>query len=172
MVASFSIRKDYKTYLNAATNILERRNDVTFLAIGGGDGLNDCLKMVKPEVSDKIKFLGIQKSVESIINIFDIGVLSTYTEGISNSIMEYMALSKPVVSTNGGGTCEIVVNKLTGFLIKPKNVEELTEKIEFLLNNKQTAKEMGKAGKERLCKDFSIKKMTDRFFELYKKGIE
>ena len=47
----------------------------------------------------------------------DICLLSTFTEGISNSIMEYMALGKPVIATDGGGTKEIVDDGETGFLI-------------------------------------------------------
>ena len=71
--------------------------------------------------------LGIRSGIESLISAMDICVLSTFTEGISNSILEYMALEKPVIATAGGGTNEIVIDNKTGFLIKQSNPEELAE---------------------------------------------
>src|SRR5690606_31004954 len=99
MVAAFSAFKDYKTFINAANIVLEKRNDVVFVCVGDGPKLNECKSIVQKNNSDKIIFTGKQKNVENIVNVFDIGVLSTFNEGISNSIMEYMALSKPVVVT-------------------------------------------------------------------------
>jgi len=87
----------------------------------------------------------------------------------SNSIMEYMALAKPVIATNGGGTCEIVVDGVTGFLIEPHLTDTLTEKVEYLLNNKDTARSMGKAGGERVFNEFNLDRMTNNYLELYKK---
>jgi glycosyltransferase involved in cell wall biosynthesis len=171
MVARFHARKDFETFVLSAKQILQKRKDVTFLAIGDGRTLRKCMNLVNGEFHDNIKFLGRQKDVESIVNILDVGVLASYAEGISNSIMEYMSLVKPVVATNHGGTSEIVVDNATGFLIGPKNVEEMARKIEFLLDNEVAAKAMGNAGKERLLKEFGLEKMTDRYVELYHKCI-
>jgi glycosyltransferase involved in cell wall biosynthesis len=184
MVGGFKIRKDFMTFILAAMHLVQKREDITFLAVGDGSNaagdeskstFEKCKKMVKPEFQERIKFLGKQNDIESIINIFDVGVLLTnqdvHGEGISNSIMEYMALEKPVIATAGGGTGEIVVRDETGFLIENDNVGQVVKKTEFLINNKETAKEMGSAGKERLMKDFSLEKMTDRYVELYRNLI-
>jgi len=175
MVAVFSNKKDYDTYLKAAMRILDRRDDVTFLAVGNGHDIDKYKSMITPEYKEKVKFVGNQKDVESVINIFDVGVLVTnpgvYGEGISNSIMEYMALAKPVVATNGGGNREIVNDSVTGFLIEPHQTEMLCEKVEYLLNNKERASEMGQAGRERVVKEFSIKRMTDDFIALYQRSV-
>ena len=173
MVASFSERKDYKTFILTAQNILLRQNDVTFLAIGDGENLPYCRGLVKSEYKEKIKFLGKQKDVESIVNVFDIGVLATnkevHGEGISNSIMEYMALGKPVITTNSGGTNEIVIDGETGFLVKNGSVEELSSKIEYLLDNEKIASNMGEKGKRRIKQEFNLYKMTNSFVSLYKR---
>lgn len=87
MVATFSDKKDYTTFINAAQIVIESRDDVTFIAVGDGGNLESCKNLVKPEFQNRIKFLGRQKNVESIVNIFDVGVLATFTEGISNTIM-------------------------------------------------------------------------------------
>ena len=105
------------------------------------------------------------------MNILNIGVLlsnmSCHGEGISNSIMEYMALEKPVIATDGGGTKELVIHGENGFLIKEKNIKILVEKIEYFIDNPKQACEMGKKGKNRLEKYFSIKRMVDETFQLY-----
>lgn len=169
MVASFSENKDYKTYFKSAENILSKNDKVIFLSIGDGPNLKRCQNMVNVKFKDKIKFLRKQKNIESIVNIFDIGVLATFTEGIPNSIMEYMALGKPVVATNGGGINELVVDGVTGFLVESENIYEMVEKIEFLLKNENVARSMGNKGKERLIKEFDLDRMTDKFITLYQK---
>jgi len=172
MVARFHIKKDYKTFLFSAAHVLEKRNNVTFLAVGDGNDLEECKNLIKPRFRQRIKFLGRQGNVESIINILDVGVLLTdpdfHGEGISNSIMEYMALAKPAVATNDGGTGEIVDNEKTGFLVEPKNEEAVVRKIDFLLDNRKIARDMGNAGKQRLQKEFSLEKITDKYIKLYK----
>lgn len=165
MVASFSDTKDYKTYIKAAKLISAKRNDVTFLAVGNGVNFEKAKGLA--ENCSKIVFTGKQQYVESIVNIFDIGVLSTYTEGISNSIMEYMALAKPVIATDGGGTKELIRDGETGFLVKANSPEKLASKIEYLLDNDKLASSMGKKAKERIKKEFSMEKMINAFVDLY-----
>lgn len=166
IVANFTDLKDYTTYFLAAKKVLDNRKDVSFIAIGGGVYLEK-FKFIANN-HDNIKLVGIQNHVESIINTFNVGVLSTYTEGISNSIMEYMALGKPVIATDGGGTKELVINGKTGFLVQPKSIDEMADRIDYLLNNQEIAKEMGAEGKKRIETEFSLEKMIRAYFQLYK----
>ena len=170
MTASFSDRKDYQSFVIAAQTILLRRKDVTFIAIGEGPRLSLIKDMIKEENYKFFRFLGRQKDVESIVNIFSVGVLSTLTEGISNSIMEYMALSKPVVATDAGGNNELVVNQETGYLIN--NRQQLAEKISFLLDAPSESQRMGEKGRERIKEHFSITKMVNETMELYRDQIK
>lgn len=165
MVANFTDNKDYKTYFEAARKVLNDRIDVSFLAVGDGKYMNYYKEFVNN--NEKIIFFGIQKRIEEIINVFNVGVLSTYTEGISNSIIEYMALSKPVVVTNGGGTKELVINEETGFIVNIKSPDEMAEKILFLLDNEKIASRMGKAGRKRIEKHFTLDKMGNKYWNLY-----
>ena len=169
MVASFTEKKDYETYISSAELILRRRRDVIFIAIGDGPLLNKMKLKIKPEFISNFKFLGRIENVESVVNIFDVGVLATYSEGISNSILEYMAMSKPVVATNGGGTNEILINNKTGYLIKLKDHSELACKILNLLEDKKLALSIGKNGKKRIQNEFSIEQMVNSTINLYKK---
>ncbi|QQS35532.1 MAG: glycosyltransferase [Ignavibacteriales bacterium] len=167
MVAAFSAFKDYKTFIKAANIVLEKRNDVLFVCVGDGPKLNECKSIVQKNNSDRIIFTGKQKNVENIVNVFDIGVLSTFNEGISNSIMEYMALSKPVVVTEGGGSSEIVAHNITGYLVKQGDEAEMAEKILFLLDNPEAAKEMGIKGRTKLEKEFNLSRMVNETFSVY-----
>jgi len=135
MVASFSENKDYSTYFKSAQLLLNKRNDITFLAIGDKTDSEFCRSLINDIHRANFRLLGTRSDVESLINATDICVLSTFTEGISNSILEYMALGKPVIATSGGGTNEIVQDQLTGFLISQSNPIELAEKVEILTRN-------------------------------------
>jgi len=170
MAAIFDLKKDYNTYFNAALKILKKRNDVTFLAIGGGELLESF--KYKPEYQNKnIVFTGDQHDVESIISILSIGVLCSnfkvHKEGISNSLLEYLALGIPVIATYGGGTNEIIINNKNGFLIEPYDVDALANKIQLLLNEPHLCKKFAANGKEMINKNFSIERMVNKTIEIY-----
>ena len=167
MVASYSGSKDYKTFYSAAMILLESRNDTTFLAIGNRTDSIESINLISSKYLPSFRLLGEKSGIESYINAMDVCVLSTFTEGISNSILEYMAMEKPVIATDGGGTNEIVVDQVTGFLINASKPEELATKIEILLDDKKMRFQMGKAGKERITNKFSISKMINEYIDLY-----
>jgi len=173
MTANFTEAKDYGTYLRAAGKILGKRKDVTFLCIGSGQHLEAAKKLVDEELSGNILFLGRQDSIESIINVFDVGVLACNTnghaEGISNAIMEYMALGKPAVVTDSGGNKELVVHKKTGFIVEPFDSGEMARRIEELLDQEEMGRKMGEAGRKRIEEEFNLDKMTSAYVGLYKR---
>ena len=168
MVATFSDNKDYNTFLLSAISILKKREDVTFIAVGDGPNFEDYKRSINPYFQDKIRLLGKQDGVESIINLFNIGILASYTEGLSNSIMEYMALGKPVVASKNEGNQELILNKKTGFLVEQKDVGAMVSAITTLLDNKNLCNQMGNLAKERIQKCFSSQKMVSSYVELYK----
>jgi glycosyltransferase involved in cell wall biosynthesis len=172
MVATFSGAKDYKTFFAAADLILNRRKDVTFIAIGNNTDSLACRNHIKTEHVEFFRLLGQQSGIESYVNAMDIGVLATFTEGISNSILEYMALGKPVVATLGGGTDEIVKNGETGFLTQRSDEHEFAEKIEILLNDDALRNKMGEAGKKRIKDSFNIENMMNKYLEIYQMAIK
>jgi teichuronic acid biosynthesis glycosyltransferase TuaC len=165
MVAGFSRHKDYATFIRAARELTRRRRGVRFVAVGDGETLEANRKLAADVGA--ITFLGKRRNVEDIVATFDVGVLSTFTEGISNSLMEYMALRKPVVATDGGGTRELVVDGQTGFLVPPEKPEALAAKIEYLLDNPDDARRMGEAGEARLRSEFSSGRMVEKTVKLY-----
>ncbi len=172
MVATFSDLKDYETYFSAAESILARRNDVTFVAVGDGPDFERRKGSISPRFRQNIRLLGKQDNAESIINIFDIGVLATFTEGLSNSIMETMALGKPVVASENDGNAELVVHDETGFLVKQKDPGDMARAISRLLDDETLRLEMGARSRKRIEDKFSLEKMTRSYTDLYESLLE
>lgn len=167
MVASFWQQKDYPTYYKAAQILLEKRRDVTFLAIGSGTDSEDSINLINKEYLAFFKLLGRQTNVEYLVNAMDVCVLATFTEGTSNAVFEYMALSKPVVATDGGGTAEIINDGIQGFLVKPSDPYMLAGKIQILLDSADKRMNMGNAGVRRIKETFSIDRMVSDYINLY-----
>lgn len=166
MVATFYYRKDYETYLMGAQMVLEQVPDVTFLCIGDGDDA-PYKKMVAKKWRANIRFLGKQTGVESIMNLCDIGVLCTYGEGISNALLEFSALGKPILATDAGGNPEIIENGVNGYLLKLEDSVHLAESVISLLNQPDYRQKLGTAAKDIVRTKFSIEKMITEFYKLY-----
>jgi glycosyltransferase involved in cell wall biosynthesis len=171
MVAGFDKRKDYLTMIKVAVNLTSSKDNVRFVLVGSGVDLNEIKSKVPDSLLDKIIFLGKRSDVESIVNVFDIGILLTnakvHGEGISNSIIEYMALGKPVIATKGGGTNEIITDFYNGFLIDAGDEIMLLERIEFLMSNRNLIKEYGDKSKHMALERFDLKQMARQYANLY-----
>ena len=72
---------------------------------------------------------GVTERIEQVVTAFDVAALATFTEGTANSIIEYMALAKPVVATDGGGTCDVVQEGVTGFLVPPRDAPVFADRV-------------------------------------------
>jgi glycosyltransferase involved in cell wall biosynthesis len=170
MVAVFRTQKDYATFITAAIKVLGIRDDITFMLVGEGPTLEET-KLLAKGYEDRIIFTGRQSGVESIMNIFDFGVLTTnvriHGEGISNSILEMMALGKPVIATKSGGTEEIVTDNETGFLIIPDSADSIVNKMIYLMENGEIRDRMGKASEDKILKQFNIDKMIGDYVSLF-----
>ncbi|HEY3637454.1 MAG TPA: glycosyltransferase family 4 protein [Rhizomicrobium sp.] len=172
MVASFSRFKDYDTYFEAAQKLCTARSDVTFVAIGAGPQFADYEARFPADRFPRIRLLGRRTDVESIVNILSAGVLTsnveTHGEGISNAIMEYMALGKPVVATDCGGNNELIVEGETGYLIAGRDMEALCSRLANLLDDATLAGRMGEAGRRRIEETFGLERMTASYAALYR----
>ena len=173
MVATYSDRKDHPTFFGMARAMLATRDDVTFVTIGDGDQAEIYRQQATETEGHFLRILGKRADVEHIINIFDVGVLTSnsarHGEGISNALMEYMALGKPAVATDDGGTRELVLEGQTGLLVPNGDRRALTRVITDLLADANLRAQLGRAGKLRIETEFSIGAMVDRYVSLYQR---
>jgi glycosyltransferase involved in cell wall biosynthesis len=173
MVASISPNKDYDRFVQVAERVTAIREDVTFIGIGGYcDGDEKYRNLVDVTYNKpRIIFSGVIDEVEALVNACDVGVLfsnkAVHGEGISNSIMEYMALGKPVIANNAGGTGEILKDKVTGYLVDNEDVDQLVEMVLDLIENKEKNRNFGKKGREIIENVFSLEKMGESFEKAY-----
>ena len=176
MVAAFEERKDYKTLIKAAIHLVSTNNALRFVLVGDGVDFIKIRKSVPQTLSNKIIFLGKRSDVESITHTFNVGVLLTNTrvhgEGISNSIIEYMALGKTVIATRGGGTSEVVIDDKTGYLIDADDHKQLIQKIESLVNDQSYMEILGRNGKQMIHDRFDLKLMTSQFITIYHQVVK
>jgi len=171
MVATFSRFKDYDLFLDVANEIRKIRRDITFLGVGGGPDWERINERIKLENIDNVILSGRRSDVENIITASDIGLLCTFSEGISNSIIEYMAMSKPVIVTDiTGGSRELVIDGITGFCTE-RNVRTIVSLIDKLTLDRPLAERLGQKGKQRIKEFFSIERMGKEFVDLYESCV-
>ncbi|MEO8720425.1 MAG: glycosyltransferase family 4 protein [Ginsengibacter sp.] len=172
MVAAFEDRKDYRTLIKTAIRMVKEHENIRFIMVGDGSNLNEIKKTIPLLLTDKIIFLGKRSDVESIVNVFDVGILLTnskvHGEGISNSLIEYLALGKAAIATRGGGTDEVIVDNENGYLIDPENEDQLVNKIEIIMQNQELKKRLGDFGYKFAREKFDLKIMSDNYITIYK----
>jgi glycosyltransferase involved in cell wall biosynthesis len=99
-------------------------------------------------------------------------VPSLWEEVFGIVAIEAMAAGKPVIASKIGGLPETVVDRVTGLLVQPGNILELTEAISRLYNNVGEAREFGFAGRERVLKYYDSDQHFEKLMEVYKLAIE
>ena len=176
MVASFSLNKDHKTLLEAASKILERYPTTIFLLIGDGPMLNDIRTLAEKEnLGDHFIFTGYRSDVDRLYLIMDLFILLTNSdvrlEGISNALIEAMASGVPVIASAGGGTDEVIENGATGLLVPPKDTMATARSITYLLSDPDKAKKMAVMAKRYVEEVFSLDRYVREYTSLYEEII-
>jgi len=167
-------------YLIEACSILIKKNIKNFKCFFYGEGLarKELEELIKRKSLNKyIKIPGLIPN-ERLIQMYknnevDIVILPSINtkngehEGIPVSLMEAMAYSIPVISTNTGGIPELLSNG-AGIMIEERNPKQLATAILKLIESKNLREKIGKQGRERVCKEFDIQKNTRKLLGLFK----
>ncbi|UCE67742.1 MAG: glycosyltransferase family 4 protein [Candidatus Zixiibacteriota bacterium] len=170
-IANFRVPKGHKFLIAAAGLVCKELKNVKFLLIGDeGDGslkgeIQDLI--IKMDLTDNIRLLGFRDDIPKLLNLMDVFVLSSISEGLPLSVIEAMSASKPVVATDVGGLPEIVIPGKTGYLVKAGNADALAEKLAILLNDQPLREQMGNQGRKAVEKKFSLDAMIEKYQELY-----
>ncbi len=91
---------------------------------------------------------GFQKSID--YDVYSVGILASTFEAFARSVLEYMMNGLAVIGSNSGGTMEQVIDKETGFLYEPHNVNQLADKMEYMVMHKDECRLMGLKGRDRV----------------------
>lgn len=114
-----------------------------------------------------VRFTGYREDVPDLLCASDIFVLASLKEGFPYTILEAMAAGRPVVATDVGGNKEAVLDGVTGIIVEPKNVEQLSAAVSSLVSDEAVRKEMGAKGVQRVKTLFSKEKMCEETLSLY-----
>lgn len=160
--------KDHFTFLQAMSDVVARHPNVCALIIGDGSLRSSLQHQVeKLKMTQHVRFLGRRSDIPQLLNLMDIFVLSSQSEGMSNTILEAMACALPVVTTNVGGNPELVIDGETGILVPTSAPERLGKAMLSLLSSSKRCTEMGEYGRKRVKTLFSLEQMVANYEELY-----
>ncbi len=148
--------KDHSMFLRAARRVAKAIPDAAFIIAGQGQ-LKESLQSYAAELGlkEKVFFIGRCDRVGDLLNISDVGVLSSKAEGFSNSILEYMGAALPVVATDVGGAREVIIEDETGYVVSSGDDVAMGEKIISLLRAPEPARLMGERGRQVVAERFS-----------------
>jgi len=174
MVANLKPYKGHSDMLKAMPRIVALHPQTRLLIIGRDDGIGGELRALANElrVSDHVIFAGERHDVPRLLQLMTLLISASHEEGFSNTIIEAMASSLPVIATRVGGNLEQVADGITGHLVKPQDPNELAEAAIALLDDPAQAQKMGRHGHMRVARNFAIDAVAAKMEEFYMEAIE
>ena len=183
MLARLNPKKGIECFLEAAARVHQQCPDACFLAVGEaymrGDGEYRVDPVYRRKLQDRVlelglggcfRFTGMREDVPEILAAASVSVLPSYSEGVSNTLLESMAAGVPVVATRVGGTPEVIEDQQHGLLAPPGDAQAIADSICAVLRNPFLAARLGSQGQERVTREFSfdvvVRRTQDMYFEL------
>jgi glycosyltransferase involved in cell wall biosynthesis len=163
--------KNQPMFLRAAQKVLEKFPNAHFVLAGEGElreSLEDLPKELK--IAENTHFIGRCTRVSELLSVSFAGVLTSFNEGFSNAILEYMAARLPVVATDVGGAREAVVDGETGFLVESGDAEAMADRLIGLLEDEEKARRFGASGRKVVEEKFSCAAQLENTLKLYGKA--
>jgi sugar transferase (PEP-CTERM/EpsH1 system associated) len=162
--------KDYSTLLQAMECVGESIRNWRLVIAGEGPERERLQSFIaaRPQLKNRVLFLGLSSRVSELLNAMDVYVLSSLIEGISNSVLEAMATGLPVVITATGGNPETVVDNESGLLFPVGDFGALAEKLILLDRQADLRSHLGRAALGRVRREFSMEAMLGKYERLYR----
>lgn len=135
-VARLSKQKGLEYYISAAKYIVKKHKNIYFFIVGSGELKNQLKKQIEvQELQEYVFMLGYREDVQNIIKQSDLICLTSLWEGLPLVPIEAIALGKPVIATNVGGTKEVIIDNYNGYIVeKLKDSKEIAKAIDKALN--------------------------------------
>ena len=138
---------------------------VHLILVGTGEEMNKCIRLTQQlKVDNRVHFIGYTPNPEYYIAISDIGILSSYWEGFGISVVEYMAMHKPVIVSKLPGIGEVVGE--AAITVEPQDVQEMIHAVTQLMQDRNFYSLMADKALERSVK-FDISNTVKCLDEVY-----
>ncbi|MBX7245946.1 MAG: glycosyltransferase family 4 protein, partial [Candidatus Sumerlaeaceae bacterium] len=118
-------------------------------------------------LTERTAFAGLVPDTAPYLAAMDVFALPSYREGMPVSLLEAMAMELPAVATNIRGCREEVVDGETGWLVPTRDAEQLGDRIQWLLQNREKARELGRSGRRRVEAQFDFVKVLQHQIDVY-----
>jgi glycosyltransferase involved in cell wall biosynthesis len=171
VVARLEPEKGHPTLLEAWPLVLHAVPDAYLLVIGEGsqrEALEEQARALR--IAHRVVFTGRRDDVPAVTAALDVAVLPSYREAQGLTILEALALSRPVVASNVGGIPEVIENGVTGLLVPPHDAPALAAAIVRLLTDHPYADTIAKAGHDMVHDRFCIELMVKAIETIYDDG--
>lgn len=167
-VAALTDQKDHETLLRAAGILKNKFRDFILIIAGEGELKAGLLKLREQlSLEEHVVFAGFREDALNFIAFGDIFIMSSRWEGLGTSIIDAMALRKPVIATNTGGIPELITNNRNGKLAAKENPQALADAMFELASDRKLRKRLGdRAFKD--AHDFSIGKTVEETIRIYR----
>ncbi len=171
MVANFNRSvKGVSLFLDAVPMIVQAVPDARFLLLGRGKEEQVLREKARSMGIERfVVFAGFQKDIHRYYAIMDVSVLTSFSEGLSITLLESMQCGIPVVATQVGGNPELVVEGVTGYLVPFGNVPAFASRTVKLLLDRDTRKRMGEEGRRHVMRHFLLRDVASRYLEIYER---
>lgn len=173
--ATLERRKGIHVLVEAAS-LLKRRGVPFRLVILGrdrttGQRYSKSIKrsVIRLGIEDRVWFLPPQEAMDEVMNSFDIYVLASFWEGLSRTLLEATACSRPVVATDAGGNREVVRHGVNGLLVPPGDPTALADALAMLIANRDRRREMGDRGRMIAEEGFGIERHVESVASAYRR---
>jgi glycosyltransferase involved in cell wall biosynthesis len=155
--------KGIREYLQAAKEVKGKYPEVRFMLLGAVENIQDSMTMedLSPYIDNGIiDYYGETNDVASYYRQCSVYVLPSYREGTPRTVLEAMAMGRPIIATDAPGCRETVVDGVTGFLVPVQDAIALAEKMEWFITNQDEIMKIGQASYQ-LCRDkFDVQKVN------------
>jgi len=164
--------KNYPSLMNAFAKV-GQQNENTHLVLAGDGPERTALELIasKLNLSDRVHFLGKRDDIPNVMNGFDLFVLPSFSEGLSNTLLEAMSCGVPVIASKVGGNPEIVKANVSGFLYPSGDVEALKEILNNLCNSPSDIKKLAALAREHIVNNYSLSSMVNNYENVYKSQL-
>jgi len=160
----------------AAARIATRSNpDLRFLFIGDGILRKELQRQIaEAGLTERFVFTGLVPSqrVPELIGASDIVVHASLREGLARVLPQALISGKPVISYDVDGAREVVISGETGFLLPPREIEQMAEAIQRLAADAELRERFGATGRARFTEQFRHQTMSRRLREIYAEVIQ
>jgi glycosyltransferase involved in cell wall biosynthesis len=170
-VANLREQKDHLTLIRAMASVTRRERAAHLLLVGSLFNA-ECVERIRKEIAtwgleQSISFLGVRQDISAVLGSCDIGVLSSYSEGLPVALLEYGAARLPAVVTRVGQCEEVLDGGKAGILVSPGDPDSLAEALLALLASHPDRNKYANRLHRRIVRHYSQNAVMARVMRLY-----